>query len=145
MGKTIHHVGATGMGMTVKMINQALVGANITAIAETFVLGTKLGVDPQVLYEVIRTSAGNSFLVDHRVPDFILKGDFTQSGFALDLLLKDVGLAVESARLEKVPLFIVGQVFQYLAMASALGLGERDMSAVIEMLEKAADVKVRAE
>ena len=98
-----------------------------------------------MLYEVIRTSAGNSFLVDHRVPDFILKGDFTQSGFALDLLLKDVGLAVESARLEKVPLFIVGQVFQYLAMASALGLGERDMSAVIEMLEKAADVKVRAE
>jgi 2-hydroxymethylglutarate dehydrogenase len=144
MGKTIYHVGGIGMGETIKMINQVLVGINILAIAEAFVLGTKLGADPEVLYDVIRKSAGNSFLIDHRVPDYILKGDFTQPGFSLDLLLKDVGLAVESARIEKVPLFLTAQAFQCLTMASASGRGRQDMSSVIEILEEAADVKVRA-
>jgi len=145
MGKTIYHVGGIGMGETIKMINQVLVGINILAIAEAFVLGTKLGAEPQVLYDVIRKSAGNSFLIDHRVPNYILKGDFTQPGFSLDLLLKDVGLAVESAKIEKVPLFLTAQAFQCLAMASASGRGRLDMSSVIEILEEAADVKVRAE
>ncbi len=143
MGKTIYHVGDIGMGETVKMINQVLVGVNIVAIAEAFVLGTKLGADPEVLYNVIRNSAGNSFLIDNRVPNYIFKGDFTQPGFALDLLLKDVGLAVDSAKINKVPLFLTGQAFQYLSMASASGLGKKDLSSVIEMLEKAVDVKVR--
>ena len=143
MGKTIYHVGDIGMGETVKMINQMLVGVNIIAIAEAFVLGTKLGADPEVLYNVIRNSAGNSFLIDNRVPNYIFKGDFTQPGFALDLLLKDVGLAVDSAKINKVPLFLTGQAFQYLSMASASGLGKKDLSSVIEMLEKAVDVKVR--
>ncbi len=144
MGKTIYHVGGIGMGETIKMINQVLVGINILAIAEAFVLGTKLGADPEVLYDVIRKSAGNSFLIDQRVPNYILQGDFTQPGFSLDLLLKDVGLAVESAKLEKVPLFLTAQAFQCLAMASASGRGRQDMSSVIEILEEAADVKVRA-
>ena len=144
MGKTIYHVGGIGMGETIKMINQVLVGINILAIAEAFVLGTKLGAEPEVLYDVIRKSAGNSFLIDHRVPDYILKGDFTQPGFSLDLLLKDVGLAVESAKIEKVPLFLTAQAFQCLAMASASGRGRLDMSSVIEILEEAAHVKVRA-
>ena len=143
MGKTIYHVGDIGMGETVKMINQMLVGVNIIAIAEAFVLGTKLGADPEVLYNVIRNSAGNSFLIDNRVPNYIFKGDFTQPGFALDLLLKDVGLAVDSAKINKIPLFLTGQAFQYLSMASASGLGKKDLSSVIEMLEKAVDVKVR--
>ncbi len=144
MGKTIYHVGGIGMGETIKMVNQILVGINILAIAEAFVLGTKLGAEPEVIYDVIRKSAGNSFLIDHRVPDYIFKGDFAQPGFSLDLLLKDVGLAVESAKIEKVPLFLTAQAFQCLAMASASGRGRLDISSVIEILEEAADVKVRA-
>ena len=58
--------------------------------------------------------------------------------------LKDVGLAVESAKIEKVPLFLTAQAYQCLAMASASGRGRQDMSSVIEVLEEAADVKVRA-
>ena len=144
MGKTIYHLGPVGMGETVKMINQILVGINIMGIAEAFTLGVKLGADPQVLYEVIRTSAGNSFLVDGRVPNYILKGDFDQPGFALNLLRKDVGLAVESAKMHSVPMFLAGQVFQYLSMASASGLGNKDMSSVIQLMEQVAGVEVRS-
>ena len=144
VGKTIYHLGDIGMGETVKMINQILVGINILGIAEAFTLGVKLGADPQVLYEVIRTSAGNSFLLDGRVPNYILKGDFDQPGFALNLLRKDVGLAVDSAKMHNVPLFLTGQVFQYLSLASASGLGSKDMSSVIQLMEQVAGVEVRS-
>ena len=143
LGTTIHHVGPIGMGGTVKMINQILVGVNIVGIAEAFVLGTRLGADPEMLFHVIRASAGASFLLEKRIPDYILKGDFTQTGFALDLLLKDMGLAVESGKRNRTPLFVAAQVFQSLAMASASGLGKEDMSAVIKMYEKAVGVQVR--
>lgn len=143
MGKTIRHVGEVGMGETYKMINQMLVGINIVGIAEAFVLGTKLGADPKALFEVIRTSAGGSVLLENRLPNYILKGDFTQPGFALNLLLKDVGLAVESGKLNHMPLFLTGQVFQCLSLGSASGLGKKDMSAIVELFEKAAGVAVR--
>jgi 2-hydroxymethylglutarate dehydrogenase len=143
MGKTIYHVGDVGMGETVKMINQVLAGINMLAIAEAFVLGTKLGADPETIYKVIRVSAGNSFLIDARVPDYVLKGDFSRPGFALDLMLKDLGLAIESAKINKIPLFLTGQAYQYFSMASSWGLGKKDMSSVTELLEEIVGVKVR--
>jgi 2-hydroxy-3-oxopropionate reductase len=143
MGKNIYYIGEVGMGETIKMVNQMLVANNIVAIAEAFVMGTKLGLDPEVIYHIIRISAGNSVLIDQRVPNFILKGDFTQPGFALDLLRKDAGLAVESAKINKVPLFLTSQSYQLLTMASAEGLGRKDMSAIIELFERAAGVSVR--
>jgi 2-hydroxymethylglutarate dehydrogenase len=145
MGKNVYHVGHVGMGETVKMINQVLAGINMLAIAEAFVLGTKLGADPETIYKVIRVSAGNSFLIDGRVPNYIFKGDFTQPGFALDLMLKDLGLAVESAKINRIPLFLTGQAYQYFSMASSRGLGKKDMSSVTELLEEMAGVKVRAD
>lgn len=145
LGKTIYHVGGVGMGETVKMVNQMLVGINMVGIAEAFVMGTKLGVAPDVLYKIIRASSGNSFLIDHRVPDYILKGNFTQPGFAIDLLRKDLGLALESAKVAKIPLFITSQAYQYYTKATAEGLGKKDMSAIIELIEETAGVKVRKE
>jgi 3-hydroxyisobutyrate dehydrogenase len=145
LGKTIYHVGGVGMGETVKMVNQMLVGINMAGIAEALVMGTKLGVAPEVLYQIIRASSGNSFLIDHRVPEYILKGDFTQPGFAIDLLRKDLGLALESAKVAKIPLFMASQAYQYYTRASAEGLGKKDMSAIIELIEETAGVKVRKE
>jgi 3-hydroxyisobutyrate dehydrogenase len=143
MGKTIYHVGEVGMGETVKMVNQMLVGINLAGIAEAFVMGTKLGVAPEVLYKIIRASSGNSFLLEHRVPNYIFPGNFTQPGFSVDLLRKDLGLALESAKVDKVPLFLTGQAYQYYTRAAAEGLGKRDMSSLIELLEKTSGVKVR--
>jgi 3-hydroxyisobutyrate dehydrogenase len=144
MGKTIYHVGAVGMGETAKMVNQMLVGINLSGIAEALVMGTKLGVAPEVLYKIIRASSGNSFMLDSRVPNYIFPGNFTQPGFAVDLLRKDLGLALESAKVNKVPLFMTAQAYQYFTRATAEGLGRQDMSAVIELLEKTVGVQVRS-
>jgi 3-hydroxyisobutyrate dehydrogenase len=143
MGKTIYHVGDVGMGETVKMVNQMLVGINLAGIVEALVLGTKLGVKPEVLYKIIRASSGNSFMLDSRVPNFIFTGNFTQPGFAVDLLRKDLGLSLESAKVNKVPLYMTAQAYQYFTRAPAEGLGKKDMSSMIELLEKTAGVQVR--
>jgi len=143
LGKTIYHVGDVGMGETVKMVNQMLVGINLTGIVEALVMGTKLGVKPEVLYKVIRASSGNSFMLDSRVPNYIFSGNFTQPGFAVDLLRKDLGLALESGKVNKIPLFMTGQAYQYFTRATAEGLGKKDMSAVVELLEKTAGIQVR--
>jgi 3-hydroxyisobutyrate dehydrogenase len=143
MGKTIYHVGDVGMGETVKMVNQMLVGINLMGIVEALVMGTKLGVKPEVLYKVIRASSGNSFMLDSRVPNYIFTGNFTQTGFAVDLLRKDLGLALESAKVNKVPLSLTAQAYQYYTRATAEGMGKKDMSSVIELLEKTVGVEVR--
>jgi 2-hydroxymethylglutarate dehydrogenase len=143
MGKTIYHVGDVGMGETVKMVNQMLVGINLAGIVEALVMGTKLGVAPEVLYKIIRASSGNSFMLDSRVPNFILTGNFTQTGFAVDLLRKDLGLSLESAKINKVPLYMTSQAYQVFTRASAEGLGKKDMASVVELMEKTAGVQVR--
>jgi 2-hydroxymethylglutarate dehydrogenase len=143
MGKTIYHVGDVGMGETVKMVNQMLVGINLAGIVEALVMGTKLGVAPEVLYKIIRASSGNSFMLDSRVPNFILTGNFTQTGFAVDLLRKDLGLSLESAKINKVPLHMTSQAYQVFTRASAEGMGKKDMSSVVELMEKTAGVQVR--
>jgi hypothetical protein len=75
----------------------------------------------------------------------IVKHYFTVlSSIAMDLLRKDVGLALESAKLEKVPTPLVSQVFQILTMASATGRGQLYYSAMVEMFEEWANVKVQA-
>jgi 3-hydroxyisobutyrate dehydrogenase-like beta-hydroxyacid dehydrogenase len=61
----------------------------------------------------------------------------------LDLMLKDLGLAIESAKINKIPLFLTGQAYQYFSMASSWGLGKKDMSSVTELLEEIVSVKVR--
>jgi 2-hydroxymethylglutarate dehydrogenase len=143
MGKTIYHVGDVGMGETVKMVNQMLVGINLAGIVEALVVGTKLGVAPETLYKIIRASSGNSFMLDSRVPKFIFPGNFTQPGFAVDLLRKDMGLALESAKVNKVPLHVTSQAYQYYTRATAEGLGKKDMSIIVELLEKTVGVQVR--
>jgi 3-hydroxyisobutyrate dehydrogenase len=143
MGKTIYHVGDVGMGETVKMVNQMLVGINLSGIVEALVMGTKLGVKPEVLYKIIRASSGNSFMLDSRVPGYIFTGNFTQPGFAVDLLRKDLGLSLESAKVNKVPLYMTAQAYQYLTRAASEGAGKKDMSSIIELLEKTVGVQVR--
>ena len=142
MGETIFHVGGVGMGETVKMANQILVAVHTEAMVEAFVLAVKLGADPQVVFDVLKVSAGGSWILENRMPNYIMPHNFTQPGFAMDLLRKDIGIALDTAKLEKVPIPLVAQVFQTLSIASASGRSEQDFSAIVEIFEEWAGVKV---
>ena len=71
MSSNQFHVGGIGQGLALKLVNNMLIQVNTVAIAEAFVMGAKAGLDPKVMYDVIKVSTGASFALDHRVPRMI--------------------------------------------------------------------------
>lgn len=140
MGTRILHVGPLGQGKVVKMINQVMAALHLLTIGEAFALGVKCGADPQVLYEVIKVSSGYSKMMDLRLPGFLLAGRF-EPGFKLDLMKKDIHLAVDSAKAAGVPLVLTAEAARIFAAASAAGLGGADFSAAAQFLAKMAGVQ----
>src|SRR5665648_719551 len=142
MGKKIYHVGKVGAGHAVKIVNNLLLGVNMAAAAEAFVLGTKLGLDPKVLLEIISVSSGNSYALVAKMPNFVFKGQF-EAGFAIDLQYKDLELAIQTAKEARVPMILTNVAQQVFEQARAAGLGREDISAVIKPLEDLLNIKVR--
>lgn len=141
MGKNIVHVGPVGQGKVVKMVNQMMAAAHLLIIGEGFALGVKCGADPQTLYEVIKTSSGYSKMMDLRLPGFLLTGTF-EAGFKLDLMKKDVNLALDSARSLNVPVLLTSAVAQVFSAASTAGKGGADFSAAAQFLADLAGVRL---
>lgn len=139
MGSRIIHVGPLGQGKVVKMVNQAMAAANLLIMGEAFALGVRCGADPATLYSVIKESSGYSRMMDSRLPGFLLAGSF-QPGFKLDLMKKDVNLALDSARAQNTSLLLTSTVAQILTAASAAGKGGADFSAAAQFLAGIAGV-----
>jgi 3-hydroxyisobutyrate dehydrogenase-like beta-hydroxyacid dehydrogenase len=96
MGQNIHLVGPTGAGATIKLVNQMMNLINALGAVEGLILATKAGIDPELAYEILRTSSGAS-----RSLDAVANSAMTRSfepGFAADLMHKDVSLAVSLGR-----------------------------------------------
>lgn len=144
LGKKVAHVGPIASGQTIKMINQILCGVQMLVIAEAFTIGVKAGADPEKAYEIIKESAGTSFMLENRMPEFILKGDFDRTGFMLDLQKKDLGIAVETAQAIKVPSFFTSLAHNLYTIASETGKGRQEMCSVVTVLEDMANVKIRS-
>ncbi|PLS79141.1 MAG: NAD(P)-dependent oxidoreductase [Chloroflexi bacterium] len=141
VGKKIVHVGPSGAGSTIKLINQLLVGVNLAAVSEAFILGQRAGVDPQTLFDVLSTSAADSAVLRRALPDFILKRHF-EPGFAIQLLCKDLDLALSVGRESHTALPLTAIARQLYEDARALNLAEKDITAAIKALEHRYGVEV---
>jgi 3-hydroxyisobutyrate dehydrogenase len=139
--ENIFHVGDVGVGQTVKIVNQLIGGINMAAISEALVLGIKAGADPDVMRQVVGVSSGNSNLFQARVADFLLKDSY-EPGFMLDLMKKDMGIAVDLGKALDVPLPLGAGAYQMYAAASCLGAGYLDFSAVSRAVEQMSGVKI---
>lgn len=141
LGKKIYHVGDVGAGSGIKMINNYLLGCNMAAVAEALVLGKRIGLDLDTMYEIIRNSSGRSFIIENKIPNFIKKRSF-EGGFAVDLEYKDLGLAVETAKQQKMPIPMGSMAVQMYEMARANGFGRQDITALVKMWEQLMQVEV---
>ncbi|MGE4283669.1 MAG: NAD(P)-dependent oxidoreductase, partial [Clostridia bacterium] len=130
-----------GLGQVVKAANQLLVTVHLVAIAEAMVLGTKAGADPEIMYEVIRKSAGNCWMFEQKMPT-ILEGDFSNRG-ALDIQIKDIDICLKTGKELNVPLYTSAICREVFIWANAMGHGREDASAIIKVFEKVAGVEVR--
>jgi 3-hydroxyisobutyrate dehydrogenase len=140
LGRTIIHCGDVGMGEVVKVVNNLIVGVSMAAVAEGFNIGVRAGADPHLLYEVISQASGNCWALTHippypdLVPDAPANADFAP-GFMVDLMHKDLGLAMSAALGLKAPAFMAAAAHELFGVASNLGHGKRDQSAVIKAVE----------
>jgi len=132
------HVGGIGQGLALKLVNNMLIQVNTVAIAEAFVVGVKAGLDPKVMYDVIRVSTGASFALDHRVPRMIA-GDFSPGG-TIDISYKDQELETAFAKALGVPVLLANISQQVYQMARAAGLAKEDGAAVVKLYERMAGV-----
>jgi L-threonate 2-dehydrogenase len=141
MAAKIYRIGAEpGLGSVVKTVNQLLAGAHIALAAEAMAFGTRAGVDPNVLYEVISHSAGSSWMFNDRVPH-MLAGDFKPRS-AVNIFVKDLGIVLDLGRELKFPLPMAALAHQLFVAAAAAGFGTQDDSAVVKLFQNLSGASV---
>jgi 3-hydroxyisobutyrate dehydrogenase len=139
MGANIIHVGPVGAGEVAKLCNNLIAGVATVAVSEAFRIAEGFGVDPQVLTRVIASSSGRTWIMEHGhpvpgiVPEAASSRDYVP-GFTVDLMCKDLGLAVDAARALRVPVAVASAAQQILRLASSHGYGRKDVSSVYAFL-----------
>lgn len=140
MGKTITHMGPIGAGGFTKLANQIMVAINLTGIAEALVLGTKAGLDLDLMIKALAGGLAGSRCLDQKTPNY-LAHDF-KPGFKIDFHYKDLGLIMEAARALGVPVPVTAMVQELFNAARVKGRGGMDHSGIITILEEMAGVRV---
>ena len=141
MGENIFHAGDVGSGNVAKLINNSLAFSIMMANAEAIVLGSKAGVNPTVLWDIVRVSSGSSLTWQGGIKNILQ--DRLPTAFTVDLACKDIDLATELAAELNMDLEMVSVSQKMLKRFQASGLGQEDILATIKPLEDANQVVVR--
>ncbi len=141
MGKNIFHAGEAGAGQVAKICNNMLLGVLMAGTSEALALGAANGLDPKVLSDIIAGSSGRNWTTELYnpwpgvMPDVPASKDY-DGGFGVDLMLKDLGLAAESAVATRssTPL---GELARNLySLHSKQGSGHLDFSSILNLYRK---------
>ncbi len=135
----IVHVGGPGMGQVVKLCNNLIYAAQMTAVSEATALATKSGVDMDKLFEVLTHATGDCVAVRTRLPVAGVVAESPASngwapGFMTDLMAKDLDLALAYGAKSGVPLATTATARQMLTAAHSAGFGREDFSAVAKVV-----------
>jgi 3-hydroxyisobutyrate dehydrogenase-like beta-hydroxyacid dehydrogenase len=136
LGQTVTHVGANGQALMLKLAVNISLAAQMIAFSEGVLLAERGGVDAGLAVEVLTSSAVGSPFLRGRGP-LLLDGP-AEAWFDVELMQKDVGLALEQGRSLEVPLPSAALANELLTAARALGYGERDIVAVFDVLAQLA-------
>lgn len=131
MGTNLQYMGSSGSGQAIKLINNFLVASTITSLAESMLLADTLGLPREKTADVLATVPALSPFMQMKLPN-VVKEDFPIA-FSLNNMTKDLKLAVEEKKGEKLP--ILKQIETLYLKAQKKGLGEEDMSAIIKVLK----------
>ncbi len=140
LSETIHYLGDTGKGASMKLIGNSIVATQIEALGEAMILATKAGLNPKDVLDVLH-------VVDFRSPIFdgigktLVERDFTPS-FALKHMLKDANLIARFAQDLNSPMPAAALVRETIKAAVNQGWGEENASALIKALELDAGITV---
>lgn len=141
MGASATRVGDIGSGNIAKLANQIIVALNIAAMSEALVLASKAGVDPEKVYQAIRGGLAGSTVLDAKVP-MVLARNF-RPGFRIELHIKDMMNALDTAHALGVPVPLSSQVMEIMQALKVDGKSTEDHCGIIQFYEQMAKVEVR--
>lgn len=139
MGKNIFHAGGPGSGCAAKICNNMLLGISMIGVSEAFNLAEQLGLSAETLYKISSTATGRCWSLNDYcpapgpVPTAPSSRDY-KAGFAGELMLKDLRLAMDVAREAEVATPLGAQAAQVYGMMDLAGMNDLDFSAVIRFL-----------
>lgn len=140
LGRATFHVGPLGAGNTAKLVNSLLAFTSTWASLEGLAIAAQAGIDLRTMIDVVRTGGAGNFFTDRMVEGINERGRPTM--FSLALAAKDANLLLDVARDGGVPLRVATQVARALEAAVSAGLGERDFTDLVELIEREAKVKL---
>ncbi|PKP96789.1 MAG: oxidoreductase, partial [Alphaproteobacteria bacterium HGW-Alphaproteobacteria-13] len=130
----IVHIGGPGAGQTTKMVNQIAIASVLQGLSEALRFAQASHLDTDKVFEAVSGGAAASWQMVNRWGT-MAKGEF-DFGFAVDWMRKDLGLALEEARVNGATLPVAALVDQFYAEVQALGHGRSDTSSLVERLRK---------
>jgi 3-hydroxyisobutyrate dehydrogenase len=134
MGGTITRCGDVGAGQAMKALNNLVSAAGLLVSVEALLIGQKFGLDPAVMVDVLNASTGMNNSTQKKLKQFVLSRGF-DSGFGLDLMVKDLTIALQVARETATPVPLSAQARElWAAAAGLLGPGQ-DHTAVARFSE----------
>ncbi len=143
MGRAIYHLGGVGAGHAMKCLNNMITSMNLLALAEGLAVGTRYGLDPAVMTDVINESTGGSWVSKTHIHQRILNRAFDDP-FKLELMVKDIGIGMELARQTGVPVPLSANG-QHLWKAAALAAGPgASVSELVRWVEKLTGVTIES-
>ncbi len=135
MGANIKHMGPSGAGTAMKLINQLLVGINTAAAAEAFALANAASVDIMSAAELLKVSWGGSTMADRSAP-ITANRDFPDSGAPVRNLNKDMSIIVDFAKSEGLALELAEHSYGLYKELIEQNKQDHDIAAVLEIVEK---------
>ena len=141
MGSSVVRTGEIGSGNVTKLANQIIVALNIAAVSEAFTLATKAGVDPQRVFEAIKGGLAGSTVMNAKVP-LMLNRNF-KPGFKINLHIKDLENALETAHSYGVPVPLTGIIMEIMQALRVDKKGQDDHGSIVQFYEKLAQIEVK--
>ena len=142
MGDKAAYIGPSGSATVAKLVHNMSGYAVVCALAETFALGVKAGVEPLALWQAVRQgAAGRRFTFDALIDQF-LPGTYDPPAFSLKLAHKDVSLANALGRELGVPMRLCNLTLAEMTEAMARGWGNRDSRAVMLLEQERAGIEI---
>ena len=140
MAKAVIHAGQLGSGQAAKICNNMILGATMAVTCEAFVLAQKLGLDPQVFFDISSQASGQSWSMTTYCPvpgvgpKTPADNDY-EGGFAAALMLKDLKLAMQAAEQVGLELEMGEEAEEEFEKFVNAGGGNKDFSGIIKMID----------
>ena len=143
MGRKVFHLGGLGAGHAMKCLNNLITAMTLLTTSEGMAVGTRYGLDPGVMIDVLNESTGMSWITQTHFHQRILSRTFDDP-FKLELMVKDLAIACEVARSAQVPVPVSSLGQQLWRKASAQAAPGASISELVRWVEKTSGVEIRS-